>query len=291
MAGRCLGELVRKMGGRVIHQIMPIMSAGIQSEAAETRQGVCWGLREVLENVTRDQLADHIGEILPTIQSALVDTDPGVRQAAGAAIGVLFKTGGGSGVDGVLPTLLAGIDGSPQQFTAAVEGLRVLLSVRTQTLNALVPKLLRPPLRTPAVRALGAVAQVTCASPAPLLSCLSLLLPLFAVSLAEPGGGGEEQKDDGPERQIQGQMRVCQVEIGSARNRSSWESGERGGLDVFMCREFVSMVVTQAIACLSMPMRFAPVMSCLGNASWQVQGCRLLTWARMGRPIHLGSSL
>ncbi len=162
MAGRCLGELVRKMGGRVIHQIMPIMSAGIQSEVAETRQGVCWGLREVLDNVTRDQLSEHIGEILPTVQAALVDTDPGVRQAAGAAIGILFKTGGGSGVEGVLPTLLAGIDGSPQQFTAAVEGLRVLLSVRTQTLNALVPKLLRPPLRTSAVRALGAVAQVTC---------------------------------------------------------------------------------------------------------------------------------
>eukprot|EP00884_Botryococcus_braunii_P017378 jgi/Botrbrau1/4323/Bobra.0232s0015.1 len=113
MAGRCLGELVRKMGGRVIHQIMPIMSAGIQSEEADTRQGVCWGLREVLENVTRDQLAEHIGEILPTVQAALVDSDPGVRQAAGAAIGVLFKTGGGSGVEGVLPTLLAGIDGSP----------------------------------------------------------------------------------------------------------------------------------------------------------------------------------
>lgn len=163
MAGRCLGELVRKMGGRVIHQIMPIMSAGIQSDAAETRQGVCWGLREVLANVTRDQLTEHIADIIPTVQTALVDPDSGVRQAAGSAMGVLFKTGGGSGVEGVLPSLLAGIDGDERQFNAAVEGLRVLLSVRIQTLNALVPKLLRTPLRTPAVRALGAVAQVTCA--------------------------------------------------------------------------------------------------------------------------------
>ena len=46
-----------------------------------TRQGVCYGLKELLDNITRQQLAEHLGTLLPTVQAALVDADPGVRQA------------------------------------------------------------------------------------------------------------------------------------------------------------------------------------------------------------------
>ena len=47
-----------------------------------TRQGVCSGLKEVLENVTRQQLAEHLGTLLPLVQGALLDTDPSVRQVS-----------------------------------------------------------------------------------------------------------------------------------------------------------------------------------------------------------------
>ena len=40
------------------------------SEDATTRQGVCSGLREVMENSTRAQLADHLGQLLPPIQAS-----------------------------------------------------------------------------------------------------------------------------------------------------------------------------------------------------------------------------
>ena len=43
-------------------------------------QGVCYGLKELLDNITRQQLAENLGRLLPTVQSALVDPDPGVRQ-------------------------------------------------------------------------------------------------------------------------------------------------------------------------------------------------------------------
>ncbi len=81
MAGRCLGELVRKMGERVLAHIIPILQQGMAAPGAATRQGVCTGLREVLDNISRQQLAEHLGALLPTVQAALVDTDPGVRQA------------------------------------------------------------------------------------------------------------------------------------------------------------------------------------------------------------------
>ncbi len=82
MAGRCLGELVRKMGERVLGHIIPILQQGMGAEGASTRQGVCYGLKELLDNITRQQLAEHLGALLPTVQAALVDPDPGVRQAS-----------------------------------------------------------------------------------------------------------------------------------------------------------------------------------------------------------------
>ena len=80
MAGRCLGELVRKMGDRVLQQIIPILVKGMQDGDSSTRQGVCTGLREVLDNITREQLQEYLAQLLPTVQAALCDEDTSVRQ-------------------------------------------------------------------------------------------------------------------------------------------------------------------------------------------------------------------
>lgn len=82
MAGACLGELVRKMGDRVLRQIIPIFQAGIKEPAAATRVGVCTGLTELLENISNTQLKEHLSQLLPTIQKALVDPDADVRQVS-----------------------------------------------------------------------------------------------------------------------------------------------------------------------------------------------------------------
>lgn len=59
-------------------------------------------------------------------------------QAAGSAFNILFKGGAGSAVDSVIPALLAGLDGEPKQAAQALEGLRVILGVRPQTLSSMV---------------------------------------------------------------------------------------------------------------------------------------------------------
>jgi hypothetical protein len=60
-------------------------------------------------------------------------------QAAGAAFGVLFKGGAGSAVDSVIPSLLAGLEARETAAAAqALEGLRVILGVRPQTLASMV---------------------------------------------------------------------------------------------------------------------------------------------------------
>ena len=81
-------------------------------------------------------------------------------QAAGAAFGVLFKGGAGSAVDNIIPSLLVSLEGGPQQASQALEGLRVILSVRPQALGVIVPKLLKPPLNSTSVAAIGSLSEV-----------------------------------------------------------------------------------------------------------------------------------
>ena len=48
--------------------------------------------------------------IASAAQGALCDDDAGVRTAAGGVFNVLFKSGGGSAMDSVIPALLSGLD-------------------------------------------------------------------------------------------------------------------------------------------------------------------------------------
>jgi hypothetical protein len=113
----------------------------------------------VLEAATRHQLAEHLPEILPPIQAALCDPDAAVREAAGAAFGILFRGGAHSAVDSVVPSLLTGLD-AESHYAASVEGLRVILGVRPATFNGVAPKLLKAPVTGAALRALGELAGV-----------------------------------------------------------------------------------------------------------------------------------
>ena len=51
----------------------------MSSDNPATRQGVCYGMKELLENITRTQLGEYLPALLPTVQIALCDADPAVR--------------------------------------------------------------------------------------------------------------------------------------------------------------------------------------------------------------------
>ncbi|GAU13582.1 hypothetical protein TSUD_346860 [Trifolium subterraneum] len=160
VAGRSLGELVRKLGERVLPLIIPILSQGLSDPDSSRRQGVCVGLSEVMASAGKSQLMTFMTELIPTIRTALCDSEPAVRESAGLAFSTLYKSAGLQAIDEIVPTLLHALEDDETSDTA-LDGLKQILSVRTSAvLPHILPKLVHPPLSAFNAHALGALAEV-----------------------------------------------------------------------------------------------------------------------------------
>ncbi|KAI9185460.1 hypothetical protein LWI28_007508 [Acer negundo] len=160
VAGRALGELVRKLGERVLPLIIPILSRGLKDTNDSRRQGVCIGLSEVMASAGKNQLLSFMDELIPTIRTALCDSVPEVRESAGLAFSTLFKSAGMQAIDEIVPTLLRALEDDKTSDTA-LDGLKQILSVRTTAvLPHILPKLVHLPLSAFNAHALGALAEV-----------------------------------------------------------------------------------------------------------------------------------
>ncbi|XWS58445.1 hypothetical protein CRYUN_Cryun08bG0034400 [Craigia yunnanensis] len=160
VAGRSLGELVRKLGERVLPLIIPILSQGLKDPDSSRRQGVCIGLSEVMASAGKSQLLSFMDELIPTIRTALCDSVPEVRESAGLAFSTLYKSAGMQAIDEIVPTLLHALEDDETTDTA-LDGLKQILSVRTTAvLPHILPKLVHQPLSAFNAHALGALAEV-----------------------------------------------------------------------------------------------------------------------------------
>jgi hypothetical protein len=198
VAGRTLGEVVRKLGDRVLPEIVPILRRGLQSDVGSVRQGVCLGLAEVIEAAARRQIEAHVEVLIPAVRDALCDVLPDVRDAAARAFNVLQRCIGNEAVDMVVPSLLEAIDTTDADVSArAMSGLQCITALRSkEILPSLMPRLLAPPLTLFNVRALASVAQVTGAV---LHFHMSTLLPVFVAALSGEEKKGKKEKEAAPE--------------------------------------------------------------------------------------------
>ncbi|GMH37888.1 hypothetical protein BSKO_05772 [Bryopsis sp. KO-2023] len=115
--------------------------------------------------------------------------DPEVREAAAGAFNALFKAGAGSVVNTVVPAILAQLQ-SDRGNSQALKGLQVILSVRPQTLNSMVPRLLHKPISVTNIQALWALASAAGAS---LRAHLPTILPaVLSLASMESGKPVEE---------------------------------------------------------------------------------------------------
>ncbi|PKA55682.1 hypothetical protein AXF42_Ash011974 [Apostasia shenzhenica] len=160
VAGRSLGELVRKLGERVLPSIIPFLSQGLSDPDTSRRQGVCIGLSEVLASAGKHQLLSFMDDLIPTIRTALCDSMPEVRESAGLAFSTLYKSTGMQAIDEIVPTLLRALEDDETSDTA-LDGLKQILSVRTSAvLPHILPKLVHLPISAFNAHALGALAEV-----------------------------------------------------------------------------------------------------------------------------------
>merc|ERR1719427_1315787 len=60
VAARTLGDLVRKLGERVLPEIIPILEKGLDSDDKDKRQGVCVGLSEIMSSTSRDMVLTFV---------------------------------------------------------------------------------------------------------------------------------------------------------------------------------------------------------------------------------------
>ena len=106
VAARTLGELVRKLGERVLPEIIPILEKGLESEESDHRQGVCVGLCEIMQSTSKDMILCFADNLVPTVRRALCDPLPDVRKAAASTFDSLHYKIGQRALDDTLPPLL-----------------------------------------------------------------------------------------------------------------------------------------------------------------------------------------
>ncbi|KAM6945032.1 stalled ribosome sensor GCN1 [Lycodopsis pacificus] len=158
IAARTLGDLVRKLGEKILPEIIPILEEGLRSDKSDERQGVCIGLSEIMKSTSKDAVLVFSESLVPTVRKALCDPLEEVREAAAKTFEQLHATIGYQALDDILPTLLKHLD-DEETAAFALDGLKQVMAVKSRSvLPYLVPKLTAAPVNTRVLAFLSAVA-------------------------------------------------------------------------------------------------------------------------------------
>ena len=140
VAARTLGDLVRKLGERILPEIIPILEQGLESDRSDQRQGVCIGLSEIMASTSREMVQAFVDSLVPTVKKALFDPLPEVRQAAAKTFDSLHAAVGVRALDEILPALLNQL-GDPEKGERTLDGLRHVMAIKSRVvLPYLVPQ-------------------------------------------------------------------------------------------------------------------------------------------------------
>jgi HEAT repeat protein len=163
VAGRCLGDIVHKLGDSVLPEIIPVLRSALYTGDRHTRRGVCVGLSEILNVSTKEQILRFIEIIVVVVRDALCDEDEGVREMAASCFQSLHKTVGNKALDEIVPQLLVGLENEDDKARVrALNGLTGILSIRSrELLPYIIPRLITMPISETHANALGSIAAVT----------------------------------------------------------------------------------------------------------------------------------
>ena len=168
VAGRCLGDIVKKLGDSVLPEVIPILQNALYEGDETTRRGVCVGLSEIIEGGSKEVITKFMDTVSAAVRDALCDPDDGVRRLAAGCFQQLCSTVGGSSVTEIIvPSLLVKLEkgsqeGGEEDGRRALLGLKEVLRIRSrELLPYLVPKLLSDGITTKNAVILSNVIEAT----------------------------------------------------------------------------------------------------------------------------------
>ncbi|CAH2295310.1 eIF-2-alpha kinase activator GCN1 [Pelobates cultripes] len=189
IAARTLGDLVRKLGEKILPEIIPILEESLRSDKSDERQGVCIGLSEIMKSTSRDAILFFSESLVPTVRKALCDPLEKVREAAAKTFEQLHSTVGYQALEDILPFLLLQLD-DEEMSEFALDGLKQVMAVKSRVvLPYLVPKLISPPVNTRVLAFLSSVAGDA------LTRHLNVILPALMSALKAHLGTDDEQAE------------------------------------------------------------------------------------------------
>ena len=166
IAGNALGELIRKAGEGILANLLPTLQEGLESTDMDLKQGTCMALRELISSASPEALEDYEKTLIALVRTAIVDSNPDVREAAAEAFDSLQHILGKKAVDQVLPHLL-NLLRNEDEAENALSALLTLLTDTTRSniiLPNLLPTLLTSPMSSFNAKALASLAEVASSS-------------------------------------------------------------------------------------------------------------------------------
>eukprot|EP00804_Cyclotella_cryptica_P025389 CCRYP_016513-RD/>CCRYP_016513-RD protein AED:0.04 eAED:0.04 QI:135/1/1/1/0.77/0.7/10/4374/2912 len=163
VAGRCLGDIVQKLGDQVVPEIIPVLRDSLYRGDEYTRQGVCVGLAEVIACSSKEQIIKFLEILVKVVKDALCDDAQEVRKMAAECFQSLYQTVGARTLEEIVPSLLVGMESSDDAAkTRALNGMAGILSVRSrELLPFIIPRLLKSPISISHADGLSSISAVT----------------------------------------------------------------------------------------------------------------------------------
>jgi len=163
VAGRCLGDIVQKLGDQVLPEIIPVLRDNLYEGDEYTRQGVCVGLAEVIDCSSKEQINKYLTVLVKVVQDALCDDDAEVRIMAASCFQNLYNLVGNRTLDEIVPALLVAMESEDDVTkTKALNGMTGILGVRSrELLPYIIPRLIKLPLTMSHADALASISGAT----------------------------------------------------------------------------------------------------------------------------------
>ena len=201
IAGRCLGDIVGKLGDSVLPQIIPVLRKALYDGDENTKRGVCVGLTEVIQCSNKEQTLRFLEIIIPVVRDALSDDSEIVRKMAATSFQSLYAAVGSRVMDEIVPTFMVALETGEHDESSrmrALNGLTGILGVRSrELLPYIIPRLIKRPITTNQAEVLAGIARVTGST---IHFHFSAIIPALIYELSDADG-----KDDTKEQAL----RLC----------------------------------------------------------------------------------